>query len=227
VSVNILPSRSRTMPQTDEFPSRQLPNVTVAKVEDPIDGRLTHYSLLGVPENATYNDLKNAFRQRALHEHPDKGGDADRFHELQSAYNILEIQSRRDAYDEELRKARDRADLVEGAPSEKAANTSAPRVKTAPTPGSKRAKKVEGQGGSEWKIHGSGGGILKAIEDGATLDAKAQLLFNKYKDLPRNKDKKREWLNGVRGEEKQALKQAAKAHEKAQKAKWDKWLGKA
>jgi len=219
------------MPQTDEFPTRHgvyptQPNATIAKSENPIDTKATHYALIGVPEDASHDDVKYAFRERALHEHPDKGGDADRFHELQSAYNVLEDQSRRDAYDEELRKARDRAELVEGIPSQKVTNASA-RLKTAPTPGSKRSKKIEGMGGSEWKIHGSGMGVLMAIEDGATLDAKAQLLFNKYKDLPRNKEKKRDWCKGVTGEEKQALKQAAKAHEKAQIAKWDKWLGKA
>merc|ERR1719198_1761758 len=79
----------------------------------------THYTLIGVSEDATAEEIKLAFRQKALHEHPDKGGDADRFHELQMAYNVLEDQEKRDAYDDELRRTREREELVEGAPSTK------------------------------------------------------------------------------------------------------------
>lgn len=193
--------------------------------EDEENWPETHYSLLGVEEDATAEELKNAFRQKALLEHPDKGGDADRFHELQMAYNVLEDQEKRDAYDEQLRKERDYADLVEGAPASRPKAEKA-REKTAPTPGSKRSKKIEAMGGSEWKKHGTGVGVLKALEDGASPEAKAQLLFNKYADLPRNKEKAREWLKGVRGEDKKALKVCAKEHEKKQMAKWDKWLNK-
>merc|ERR1719409_1656431 len=100
--------------------------------EDPWE-KMTHYSLLGVEEDATQEELKIAFRQLALQVHPDKGGDADRFHELQMAFNVLEDQERRDAYDEELRRARDRAGLVEGAPTDKPSSAPA-REKTAPTP---------------------------------------------------------------------------------------------
>lgn len=207
--------------------SRPRPNSTSTTFKADEEGweEMTHYSLLGVEEDATEEELKIAFRQRALLEHPDKGGDADRFHELQMAFNVLENQERRDAYDEELRQARERAELVEGARSRKPTNTPA-REKTAPTPGSKRSKKMEGQvgGNPEWKIHGSGRGILKAIEDDASAEAKAQLLFNKYQALPRNKEKKRDWLDGVRGEEKKALKACAKDHEKKQMEKWSKWL---
>jgi len=190
--------------------------------EDPWE-KATHYSLLGVEEDATQEELKIAFRQLALQAHPDKGGDADTFHELQMAYNVLEDQKQRDAYDDELKRERDRAELVEGARTHKSSNTPA-RVKTAPTPGSKRSKKMEGMGGGEWKLHGTGLGQLKMLEDGASVEQKAQLLFTKYKDLPRNAEKKREWLKGVRGEEKQALKAHAKAQEQKQMAKWSRRL---
>jgi len=214
------------MPQTvnkDET-SRPRPGV---KAEEFKHEMITFYSLLGVKENASPEDLKVAYRQLALQQHPDKGGDAGRFHELQMAYDVLEAKDKREAYDDELFKARSRAELVEGAESHPKKPTNVPaREKTAPCPGSKRSKKVEAAAGSnEWKIHGSGRGIMSMIEDGSTVEAKAEVLFSKYKELPRNKDKKRDWLSGVRGEEKAALKAAAKAHEEKQKAKWDKWLG--
>jgi len=183
----------------------------------------THYKLLGVQEDASMEELKAAFRQMALHEHPDKGGDADRFHELEMAWNVLQNQDRRDGYDAELQKDRERADFVEGAPLRKVKEAPA-RVKTAPTDGSKRSKKIAGQGGSEWKLHGSGIGVMKMIEDGCDVQAKAEVLFTKFQVLPRHKEKKRDWLKGVQGEEKLALKAAAKAHEQAQMAKCQKWL---
>jgi len=183
----------------------------------------TYYALLGVQEDASMEELKAAFRQMALHEHPDKGGDADRFHELEMAWNVLQNLDRRDAYDAELQRDRDRADFVEGAPLRQSKAAPA-RVKTAPTDGSKRSKKIAGQGGNEWKLHGSGIGVLKMIEDGNDVEAKAEVLFTKYAVLPRHKEKKRDWLKGVSGEEKIALKAAAKAAEKAQMEKCQKWL---
>jgi len=183
----------------------------------------THYALLGVNEEATHEELKAAFRQMALHEHPDKGGDADRFHELEMAWNVLQTQARRDAYDAELRKDRERADFVEGAPLRHVKAAPA-RIKTAPTDGSKRSKKIAGQGGSEWKLHGSGLGVMQMIEDGKDIEAKAEVLFTRFSVLPRHKEKRRDWLKGVCGEEKVALKAAAKAQEKAMMEKGQKWL---
>lgn len=192
-------------------------------LKESLEAGETHYALLGVQEEATNEELKAAFRQMALHEHPDKGGDADRFHELEMAWNVLQNKERRDAYDAELEKERERAALVEGAPLRKVREAPA-RVKTAPTDGSKRSKKIAGQGGSEWKLHGSGIGIMKMIEDGADVEAKAEVLFTKYAVLPRHKEKKRDWLKGVMGDEKKQLKMAAKAAEKAQMEKCQKWL---
>jgi len=192
-------------------------------LKESLEAGETHYALLGVQEEATNEELKAAFRQMALHEHPDKGGDADRFHELEMAWNVLQSQERRDAYDAELRRDRERADFVEGAPLRKVKEAPA-RIKTAPTDGSKRSKKIAGMGGSEWKLHGSGMGVLKMIEDGKDIEAKAEVLFTRFSELPRHKEKKRDWLKGVRGDEKLALKAAAKAVEKAKMEKCQKWL---
>jgi curved DNA-binding protein CbpA len=213
------------MPQTDNAKENSRTGISTRGNASSTNAYLTHYEMLGVEEDATQEELKLAFRSAALLNHPDKGGDPDTFHELQMAFNALDNQKLRDAYDEELRAARERASLVEGAADHPKEAKSAPaRVKTAPTPGSKRGKKVAGMGGGEWKGLSTGHGILKAIEDGAPIAVQAEQLFQKYKDLPHHKEKKREWLNGISGEKKIELKKCAKAHEAEQKKKLDKWL---
>lgn len=49
-------------------------------------GPHNHYRVLGVDENATESEIKVAYRRRAKECHPDAGGDAERFQEVQNAY---------------------------------------------------------------------------------------------------------------------------------------------
>ena len=52
-------------------------------------GRSTTTSIwetLGITARATADDLKRAFRRRALATHPDRGGDAEAFRQVQSAF---------------------------------------------------------------------------------------------------------------------------------------------
>ena len=45
------------------------------------------------------DQLKKAYRKKALKEHPDKGGDPDKFKEITHAYEILSDPKKRDLYD--------------------------------------------------------------------------------------------------------------------------------
>ncbi|KAH9100450.1 hypothetical protein Ae201684P_006647 [Aphanomyces euteiches] len=47
------------------------------------------YAILGLPPLADADAVKKAFRQMSLKHHPDKGGDVDKFHELQQASQFL------------------------------------------------------------------------------------------------------------------------------------------
>ncbi len=57
------------------------------------------YEILEVSKNATQNDIKIAYRKKALEHHPDKGGNADIFKNIQSAYETLKDPVTRQEYD--------------------------------------------------------------------------------------------------------------------------------
>lgn len=44
------------------------------------------YDLLGIGKDATDKDIKKAYRKKALKEHPDKGGDEEKFKEITKAH---------------------------------------------------------------------------------------------------------------------------------------------
>jgi molecular chaperone DnaJ len=59
-----------------------------------------YYEMLGVPRNATQDDIKRAFRKLAHKYHPDKTtGDEAKFKELNEAYQILSDKQKRAEYD--------------------------------------------------------------------------------------------------------------------------------
>uniref|UniRef100_A0A7S1CKG2 J domain-containing protein n=1 Tax=Bicosoecida sp. CB-2014 TaxID=1486930 RepID=A0A7S1CKG2_9STRA len=57
------------------------------------------YEILGVDKDATTKQIKRAFMKIAAKEHPDKGGDADKFKAASEAYEILSDEKKRKAYD--------------------------------------------------------------------------------------------------------------------------------
>lgn len=61
---------------------------------------MEYYNLLGVDKKATTDEIRKAFRKKALKEHPDKGGDPDKFKTLSHAYDILTNPEKRQLYDE-------------------------------------------------------------------------------------------------------------------------------
>lgn len=58
-----------------------------------------HYATLGVARNATQDEIKRAFRRLASQHHPDKGGDTQKFQEIQTAYDTLGDAAKRQQYD--------------------------------------------------------------------------------------------------------------------------------
>jgi DnaJ-class molecular chaperone len=63
-----------------------------------------YYDILGVDEDASDRDLKRAHRRLVKEHHPDRGGDEERFVEVQEAYEVLSDEALRGRYDQ----ARDR-----------------------------------------------------------------------------------------------------------------------
>jgi len=59
-----------------------------------------YYETLGVPKNASEDEIKKAFRRLAHKYHPDKGtGDEKKFKEINEAYQVLSNKERRQRYD--------------------------------------------------------------------------------------------------------------------------------
>jgi|694.fasta_scaffold80536_2 DnaJ-class molecular chaperone len=58
-----------------------------------------HYTTLGVAKNASQDEIKRAYRKLASQHHPDKGGDKNKFQEVQAAYDTLGDADKRAAYD--------------------------------------------------------------------------------------------------------------------------------
>lgn len=59
-----------------------------------------YYEILGVSKDATQDELKKAHRKLALKLHPDKGGDVEKFKEVNEAFETLKDPEKRKIYDE-------------------------------------------------------------------------------------------------------------------------------
>ena len=65
-----------------------------------------YYYFLGIPQNASVEDIKKAYRKLSFKYHPDKNDNdeffSDRFREIQEAYETLTDTDRRRLYDQNL-----------------------------------------------------------------------------------------------------------------------------
>lgn len=57
------------------------------------------YDRLGVRKNASPDEIRSAYRKLAREHHPDKGGDPEKFKEIQEAHEVLTDEQRRLVYD--------------------------------------------------------------------------------------------------------------------------------
>jgi len=58
-----------------------------------------YYDLLGISRTASLKEIKKAYRMKSLENHPDKGGDAEKFAEIARAYEVLSDEEKKEVYD--------------------------------------------------------------------------------------------------------------------------------
>lgn len=63
-------------------------------------GTPDYYKILGVPRNAEADEIKKAYRKLARKNHPDAGGDEEKFKEINEAYEVLSDEKKRKLYDQ-------------------------------------------------------------------------------------------------------------------------------
>jgi len=61
---------------------------------------MDYYDTLGISKSASQDEIKKAYRRLALKYHPDKGGDHDKFTEINEAYQALSDPQKRASYDQ-------------------------------------------------------------------------------------------------------------------------------
>tara|TARA_B100001248_G_C27358370_1_gene445051 strand:+ start:970 stop:1458 length:489 start_codon:yes stop_codon:yes gene_type:complete len=57
------------------------------------------YKILGIDKNSSDSEIRKAYRRLAIKYHPDKGGDAEKFKEINNAYSILSDKQKKTKYD--------------------------------------------------------------------------------------------------------------------------------
>ena len=50
---------------------------------------MDYYSILGVPKNASDQDIRKAYKKQSMQHHPDRGGNEEQFKKVNEAYSTL------------------------------------------------------------------------------------------------------------------------------------------
>ena len=58
------------------------------------------YDLLGISRSASQDEIKKAYRKKAIEKHPDQGGSSEEFTKINEAYSVLSDASKRSMYDQ-------------------------------------------------------------------------------------------------------------------------------
>ena len=66
-----------------------------------------YYDVLGVDPRCSDAEIRRAFREKAKHNHPDKGGDPEVFKKVNEAWQVLSDPEKRQAYDTQCKAAVD------------------------------------------------------------------------------------------------------------------------
>ena len=81
---------------TTQAPLTSTQRALYASRDDPKD----FYKLLGISKTATADEIKKAYRRKAIEKHPDQGGNSEEFAKINEAYSILSDTSKRSMYDQ-------------------------------------------------------------------------------------------------------------------------------
>ena len=60
---------------------------------------MDYYSILGIPRNASQDDIRKAYKKQSMQHHPDRGGDENQFKKVNEAYSTLKDPDKRQQYD--------------------------------------------------------------------------------------------------------------------------------
>lgn len=60
---------------------------------------MDYYDILGIKRNASESEVKKAYKKQAMQHHPDRGGDANKFQQINEAYETLKDPAKKSNYD--------------------------------------------------------------------------------------------------------------------------------